>query len=68
MSEPASILGIPLAVILWCLGRCSLEVGNADDLDPLEANRLLLKCFFDCLVPGGLPEPDRYKDDTDDSG
>lgn len=67
MLDSVELFGISLGALLWCLGKCSIEVGNAEDLDGTEANQRLLTCVIDCATPG-LPDPDRYDGKEDDNG
>lgn len=44
--------------------KCAYEVQAPDGLTEEERNALYLKCIFDNLVPTGLPDPDKYDDDS----
>lgn len=68
MVDLGNVAGVSVALILACLLKCAVEVGNVDRLSPQEQNLLYLGCVADCLIPSGLPDPDRYQDETDDSG
>jgi hypothetical protein len=61
---PPEILGLPPIVIFYILMKCGYEVEQPDGLSDEERNRLYLKCIFDNLVPTGLPDPEKYDDDS----
>ncbi len=63
MVELGAIAGIPVVAILTCLLKCAVEVGNVDEHPDEVQNLLYLQCLADCLLPSGLPDPDRYKTD-----
>lgn len=67
MVDLGSVAGVSVGLILACLLKCAVEVGNVDRFSPQELNLLYLKCVADCLIPSGLPDPDRYQDKSDDS-
>lgn len=63
MVEPFWFFGIPPFLLLWALVKCHYEVEGADIDDQWEADKLYFKCVIDEIVPGGLPDPDRYNDE-----
>lgn len=65
MVELGAIAGVPVVVILTCLLKCAIEVGNADEHPAEVQNLLYMQCIADCLLPSELPDPDRYKKDSD---
>lgn len=67
MVDLGNVAGVSVALILACLLKCAVEAGNVDRLSPQEQNLLYLKCVADCLLPSGLPNPNRYQDKSDDS-
>ena len=64
MVDPASVFGVPPLVVAYIMAKCAVEVGAADGLSEEERNALYLKCIFDNLIPTGLPDPDKYDDDS----
>lgn len=64
MVELGAIAGVSVVFIISCLLKCAVEVGNADEHPAEVQNLLYLQCVADCLLPSGLPEPDRYKKDS----
>lgn len=67
MVDLGSVAGFSILLILACLLKCAVEAGNVDRLSPQAQNLLYLQCIADCLIPSGLPDPNRYQDETDDS-
>lgn len=67
MVDLGSVAGVSVGLILACLLKCAVEVGNVERLSAEEQNLLYLKCVADCLLPSGLPDPDRYRDESDES-
>lgn len=65
MIDLGSIAGIPVGLFLACLLKCAVEVGNAEEHPDEVQNLLYLQCVADCLLPSGLPDPDRYKENRE---
>jgi len=62
--DPASIFGVPPLVVAYIMAKCAFEVEAADGLSEEERNALYLKCIFDNLIPTGLPDSNKYDDDS----
>jgi hypothetical protein len=62
--DPTSIFGVPPLVVAYIMAKCAIEIEAADGLSDEEQNALYLKCILDNLIPTGLPDPDKYDNDS----
>ena len=64
MVDP-TIFGVPPIVLAYIMIKCAYEVEAADGVTSEERkNALYMKCILDNVVPTGLPDSDRYDDDS----
>jgi hypothetical protein len=62
--DTTSIFGVPPLVVAYIMAKCAVEVEAADGLSEEERDALYLKCIFDNLIPTGLPDPEKYDNDS----
>ena len=63
MVDPA-IFSVPPTILAYIMMKCAYEVEAPDGLSEQERNALYLKCILDNIVPTGLPDPEKYDDDS----
>lgn len=64
MVEIGSIAGVSILYIIGCLLKCAIEVNGANQRSAEAQNLLYLHCISNCLIPTGLPDPDRYNNES----